>query len=68
MSNLPPARDAREAQAAALRARFPAWRIWYVSSAVERTTTWHGQPARYPLHAGGPDELAALIEADEHGR
>ncbi len=50
-------------QLARLRDRFPGWRAWYVPRAVGGAT-WHAQPARYPLDAAGPDELAALIEAD----
>jgi hypothetical protein len=54
-----------EAAAEALRARFPGWRVWYVRRAVDRGAWWSAQPARYPLIAGSPEELAAAIEADQ---
>jgi hypothetical protein len=56
-----------DAQLAGLRARFPHMRIWYVPRAATRAATWHAQPARYPLDAASPEELAALIEADQGG-
>ena len=34
--------------AAALRARYPGWRVWYVRRAVGRGAWWSAQPARYP--------------------
>ena len=52
-------------QAARLKARWPHWRVWCVPRSGPRGATWHAQPRRYPLDAGSPDELAALIEADE---
>jgi hypothetical protein len=48
-----------------LRDRYPGWRVWHVRRAVDRGAWWSGQPARYPLIAGSPDELAALIDADQ---
>jgi hypothetical protein len=63
---MPP--NGRDDQAEALRARYPGWRVWYVPRAVSRGAWWSAQPARFPLIADGPDELAALIEADEASR
>ena len=58
----------REEQAAALRARFPRWRVWWVPRALDGGATWHATPRRYPLDGGDPVELAAMIEADETGQ
>lgn len=54
-------------QAADLRGRYPGWRIWWVPRTAGRGTFWSAQPARYPLIAGDPDELAAAIDADQAG-
>lgn len=56
-----------EEAAAALRARFPGWRAWWVPRAG-RGAFWSAQPGKYPLIAGSADELAALIEADQAGQ
>ena len=53
--------------AEALRARYPAYRIWHVPAAGGRRAYWTAQPAKYPLVAGSADELAAAIEADQAG-
>ena len=53
--------------AEALRARYPAYRIWHVPPRGGRGAYWSAQPARYPLVAGSADELAAAIEADQAG-
>ena len=53
-------------QAARLRDRYPGYRIWHVPRAGGGAF-WSAQPARYPLIAAGPDELAALIDADQTG-
>lgn len=55
-------------QAARIREQHPAWRIWYVRNPVARIVNWYASPARFPLAATTPDELAALIDADEAGQ
>jgi hypothetical protein len=67
MNEHPTPPSPRDDQAEALRARFPGWRVWYVTRAVDRGAWWSAQPARYPLIAGDPDDLAAAIEADPCG-
>lgn len=64
MDERPTPPSPRDEQAEALRARFPGWRVWFVPR-VGRGAFWSAQPARYPLIAGDPDELAAAIEADQ---
>jgi len=60
-------RTTHEERAAALRARFPRWRVWYVPRASDGGATWHAQPAGYPLNADSAAGLAEAIEAHEGG-
>jgi hypothetical protein len=47
-----------------LRREHPGWRIWNVPR-VNGPTTWHAEPARYPLNAADPGELEEYLRTDE---
>lgn len=47
-----------------LRREHPEWRIWNVPRTTG-PTSWHAEPARYPLNAGTADELDEYIADDK---